>query len=581
MTENNNIKPSQEKVWKKYLPEGAVDVDIARCTAFDYLKASNMNNLGGNAIHYYGTTIKYRELFLNIVKYSDAFDAVGVKEGDLVSAIAVGVPEYLTSIYALNRLGATTNTIDPRMDVDSIKRMVKQSGSRITMILDVMFSKVEPILDELDQDLFLILPTTRSMPLLTRMVMNRRLKLNVPYGGKIVKWTEFLAKGKRDKHVEAAPYQGDRVVAITYTGGTTGFPKGVMITNDSMNAVAENFKNWGLEYNVGDRFLGIIPVFSSYGLVCGLHMPLCMTLELVTIPKFDPLEFGALVKKFRPNHMISTPAFYEMLMDSKEMVNQDLSFLITLGSGGDTMNEGLELKLARFMEEHNIKYPLAQGYGVSELSAAATFCANGINKAGSVGIPSPTTVVGIFDPDTQEELDYNQVGEVCVTGPSMMKGYWNNPAETENVMRKHADGRVWIHSGDLGLIDEDGFLFIKGRIKRMITRFDGHKVFPVNLESMINAFEDVRNCAVIGVKDRGHGQGHYPLVIIELAEGVDADVACRKIFQYCNTHAEERGRPVGVIAIDEIPLTAMGKNDFRALEDLYRTFDYTTLNYDE
>ena len=125
MTENNNIKPSQEKVWKKYLPEGAVDVDIARCTAFDYLKASNMNNLGGNAIHYYGTTIKYRELFLNIVKYSDAFDAVGVKEGDLVSAIAVGVPEYLTSIYALNRLGATTNTIDPRMDVDSIKRMVK------------------------------------------------------------------------------------------------------------------------------------------------------------------------------------------------------------------------------------------------------------------------------------------------------------------------------------------------------------------------------------------------------------------------------------------------------------------------
>ena len=581
MTENNNIKPSQEKVWKKYLPEGAVDVDIARCTAFDYLKASNMNNLGGKAIHYYGTTIRFRELFLNVVKYSDAFDAIGVKEGDLVSAIAVGVPEYLTSIYALNRIGATTNTIDPRMDVDSIKRMVKQSGSRITMILDVMFAKVAPILDELDQDLFLILPTTRSMPLLTKLVMNHRLKLNVPYGGKIVKWTEFLSKGKRDKHVEPAPYQGDRVVAITYTGGTTGFPKGVMITNDSMNAVAENFKNWGLEYSVGDRFLGIIPVFSSYGLVCGFHMPLCMGLELVTIPKFDPLEFGALVKKFRPNHMISTPAFYEMLMDSKEMVNQDLSFLITLGSGGDTMNEGLELKLARFMEEHNIKYPLAQGYGRSELSAAATFCANGINKPGSVGIPSPTTVVGIFDPDTQEELGYNKIGEVCVTGPSMMKGYWNNPAETENVMRKHADGRIWIHSGDLGLLDEDGFLFIKGRIKRMITRFDGHKVFPVNLESMINAFEDVRNCAVIGVRDRGHGQGHYPFVLIELAEGVEADVACRKIFQYCNAHAEERGRPVGVIAIDEIPLTAMGKNDFRALEDIYRDFDYTKLNYDE
>ena len=178
-----------------------------------------------------------------------------------------------------------------------------------------------------------------------------------------------------------------------------------MITNDSMNAVAENFRNWGLKCDVGDRFLGIIPIFSSYGLVCGMHMPLCMGFELVTVPKFDPLEFGSLVKKYRPNHMISTPAFYEMLMDSKEMENMDLSFLITLGSGGDTMNEGLEEKLSRFMEEHNIRYPLAQGYGMSELSAAATFCANDINKPGSVGIPSPSTVVGIFDPDTQEELD--------------------------------------------------------------------------------------------------------------------------------------------------------------------------------
>ena len=575
MTENNNIKPSEEKVWKKYLPEGAVDVEIAKCTAFEYLRDNNADNLGGNAIHYYGKNITFREMFYTIVEYSTAFDAIGVKQGDLVSAIAVGVPEYLMSIYALNRIGATTNTIDPRMDVDSIKRMVQQSGSKITLILDAMFAKVEPILDELDQDMFIILPTTRSMPLLPKLVINRRLKLKIPFGGKIVKWSDFIAKAKGREVVKAAPYVGDAVVAITYTGGTTGFPKGVMITNDSMNAVAENFKNWGLEYSKGDRFLGIIPVFSSYGLVCGMHMPISLGLELVTIPKFDPLEFGALVKKFRPNHMISTPAFYEMLMDSKEMVNLDLSFLITLGSGGDTMNEGLEYRLGKFMEEHNIKYPLAQGYGMSELSAAATFCANDINKPGSVGIPSPTTTVGIFDPDTQEELGYNQVGEVCITGPSMMKGYWNNPSETAHVMRKHADGKIWIHSGDLGVLDEDGFLFIKGRLKRMITRFDGHKVFPVNLESMVGAFEDVFNCAVIGVRDRGHGQGHYPIVIVELAEGVDRDVACQKIMEYCNLHAEERGRPVAVVAVDEIPLTAMGKNDFRALEEIYHDYDYT------
>ena len=580
MSEETKCLPSVEKVWKKYLPEGAVDVGIDRCTAYEFLKKSNENNLGGNAINYYGRKITYRSLFNNIVEYSNAFHAIGVKQGDMISAITVGVPECIASIYALNRLGATTNTIDPRMDVDSIKRMVKESGSRITMILDVMFAKVAPILNELDQDMFLILPTTRSLPLIKKVALNLKLKLRIPHGDKIVKWNDFLSKGK-GVMAEPVPYVGDAVVAITYTGGTTGFPKGVMITNDSMNSVAQNFQNWGLEYSPRQRFLGIIPVFSSYGLVCGMHMPFCMSQELVVVPKFDPLQFGALVKKYRPQHMISTPAFYEMLMDSKEMEHADLSFLITLGSGGDTMNEGLEEKLVKFMADHNIRYPLAQGYGMSELSAAATFCANDINKPRSVGIPSPTTTVGIFEPDTFKELGYNEIGEVCVTGPSMMKGYWNNPEETANIMRKHDDGKVWIHSGDLGYLDEDGFLFIIGRLKRMITRFDGHKVFPVNLESAVMAFEDVRNCAVIGVRDRAHGQGNLPIVIVELVEGIDKDEACRKVFQYCNLHAEERGRPVAVIAVDEIPLTPMGKNDFRALEDIYRDFDYTKLSYDE
>lgn len=574
MTEEVKRLPSQEKVWKKYLPEGATETEIENCTAFDFLKKSNEDNLGGYAIQYFGRKITYRTFFKDIVEYSNAFHAIGVKAGDMISSISVGVPECMTAIYALNRLGAATNTIDPRMDVHSIKRMVKESGSRITMILDVIFQKVEHVLDEMDQDLFLILPTTRSLPFIKRMALTAKLQLKIPFSDKLVRWSDFVNKGK-DVVAEPAPYVGDAVVAITYTGGTTGAPKGVMITNDSMNSVAQNFQNWGLEYEPRQKFLGIIPVFSSYGLVCGMHMPFCMSQELVIIPKFDPTEFGMLVKKYRPNHMISTPAFIEMLMDSKEVVHADLSFLITLGSGGDTMNEGLEEKLGKFMEEHNIKYPLAQGYGMSELSAAATFCANDINKPRSVGIPSPTTTVGIFDPDTGEELSYHEIGEVCVTGPSMMKGYWNNPDETANIMRKHADGKIWIHSGDLGYIDEDGFLFIKGRLKRMITRFDGHKVFPVNLESMVMAFEDVRNCAVIGVKDRGHGQGHYPMIIVELFEGVDREEACSKIFQYCNMHAEERGRPVAVIAVDEIPLTAMGKNDFVALENTYRYYDYT------
>ena len=241
---------------------------------------------------------------------------------------------------------------------------------------------------------------------------------------------------------------------------------------------------------------------------------------------------------------------------------------------GDTMNEGLENKLVDFMVKHNIKYPLAQGYGMSEVSAAASFCVNNIYKRGSVGIPSVTTTVSIFDPDTQKELGYNEIGEVCITGPSMMKGYFKRPEETAHVMRKHDDGLTWVHSGDLGYIDNDGFLFIVGRVKRMITRFDGHKVFPVNIESLVSEREDVHNCSAIGVRDREHMQGHYPMVVVEFKNVEDKEAVCKEIYQICLEKLEERGQPVAVVPIDKVPITGAGKNDYRTLEKEYLNFDY-------
>ena len=240
------------------------------------------------------------------------------------------------------------------------------------------------------------------------------------------------------------------------------------------------------------------------------------------------------------------------------------------------MNEGLEQKLDQFIEDHNMKYPLAQGYGMSELSAAASFCAGDIYRRHSVGVPSLTTTVGIFDPETGEELGIGEEGEICVTGPSMMKGYYNRPEETAHVMRKHDDGQVWIHSGDIGYMDEDGFLYVIGRVKRMITRFDGHKVFPVNIESLVGQHPMVRNCCVFGINDMDHAQGQYPLVAVSLKD-CHKEAICQELYDVCHMELEERGRPVGVIHMDEIPLTGMSKNDYRALEKEYANFNYKAL----
>ena len=569
-----NNTPAKEKVWMKFYSEEARNTKLPKCTAYQYVRENNKDRLDATALTYYGAKITYRQLFERIENTAKAFTALGVKKGDVVSFLSVQFPETIAAVYALNKIGAVANTIDPRMDIGSIKRMILASGSRVLVTVDIAFPKVKAIMDDIKQEYIITQSAAASLPFIKKVVMTLKTKTDIPYSEKIIKWNTFIAGGKNTV-AEEAPYVGDEVVAITYTGGTTGYPKGVMLTNDSMNAVCINFKYAGIVYEQSDKFLGIIPVFSAYGMVCGMHMPLALGLNLVPVPKFNPMEFGKLVMTFRPNHMISTPAFIEMLINSKEVQGKDLSFLATLGSGGDTMNEGLERKLVQFIKDHNMKYPLAQGYGMSELSAAASFCVGDIYKTRSVGIPSITTTIGIFDRDTGEELGYNQRGEICVTGPSMMKAYFNAPEETEFVMRKHDDGQVWIHSGDIGYIDEDGFLFVIGRMKRMITRFDGHKVFPINLEGLVNEREDVRNCAVVGVNDRGHSQGQYPLVVVELADGVKADVVCKQIFDYCDKYVEERGKPVAVIAVDEIPLTGMGKNDNIALEKQYKEFDYT------
>ena len=561
----------------KYFSEESRKAEFPRMKVYSYFKEVNRSRLQDTALYYYGARISVKKMILKIDHVADALDAIGVKKGDTVSMVSASTPESIYTFYALNKIGATLNAIDPRLDKKSVARMIKNSGSKVLICIDVAFPLIDAILTDIKQEHIVVQTAGTSLPPIKRFALNLAVRSNVPYGkANIMSWDDFMDNSKNGAAHEAE-YDGDATVAICYTGGTTGFPKGVMLTNDSVNAVGFSFLHAGIVYKPNTRFLGIMPIFSSYGLVCGIHMPMIMQQELALIPRFSPVKMGEYIKKFRPQHMIATPAFYEILIDSEEMKDFDLSFMLTLGSGGDSMNAGLEDKLNEFMKTHNLRYPLAQGYGMSEVSAAATFCVNDRYKRGSVGIPCITTTIGIFDPETGEELGYNQPGEVCISGPSVMKGYYNNKEETEHVLRKHADGKIWVHSGDIGTVDEDGFVYIQGRVKRMITRFDGHKVFPITIESFIAEHEAVHSCSVIGVNDRERLQGQYPMAVIELNSGIDVsrrDEICREIYAKCQEHLEQRGKPVAVVCIDEIPLTGMGKNDYRKLEKEYKYFDY-------
>ncbi len=565
-------KPSVEKPWLKYFSEEAQNESFPENTIYRHLRENNEGNRKDTALNYFGRKISYGKLLDEVDRCAGAFTAAGVKKGDIVAAAAVTIPEMIYALYGLNKIGAAPLMIDPRTSIAGALEFVKQSNAKIFIVLDLFYEAFKDTILSACLEKVIVISADTSLP--TTIKILKQLKMPAPKitsGGIVSTWSEFAATGE-GVTAETAEYGDNELAAITLTGGTTGAPKGVMLTNDGFNAIAFDFKHCGVPYTRGQRFMNIIPMFASYGIVSSLHMPLSLGLELIVIPKFDPDKVGYYVKKYRPEHTLLVPAHYEKLMNSKEMANGfDLSFFRTAGSGGDTMNAGLEAKLNGFLESHGCKYPLSQGYGMSEVSSAASCCCNGNFKSLSVGYPLLTTTIGIFKPDSTEELGYGEEGEICISGRSVMLGYLNNEAETNNVLCTHPDGKVWVHSGDVGYMDPDGFVYIKGRIKRMITRFDGHKVFPSYLESVIGKHPLVCSCAVVGVKDTMHAQGQSILAIIDAAieDALKLEALKNELYQMCRIELEARSIPNDICFVNEMPHTGMGKIDYKKLADDY------------
>ena len=570
-------RPSAERPWLKYFPQESLNVEIPYRTIYASLCEVCGKNPNKKALYYYGTSITYAELLKKVDKVACAFYGMGVRPGDMVSFLTPTTPEAIYSLYAINKIGAVPNFIDPRMDVQRIYDAAEGVSSKMLVTIDLAWPKVAKLMSRLSVKQFVVTSPNNSLPVvakLARIMATAKSTPQIPYGPNILRWKDFLNRGQ-SLTVHQAPFEVGSVAAITYTGGTTGTPKGVMLTDDNLNAMADSFYLAGVErYSENDRFLEIMPIFAAYGVGCGIHMPLSMGFELVVIPKFTPDQLGTMIRKYRPSHMMGVPSFYEQIMHSKALWDFDLGFLLTTGRGGDTMNPGLEARFNKFLKEHGAKFCLSQGYGMSEMAGAATCCFSGIYKDDSAGIPLLATTCGIFDPETGEELGYYRQGEICMTGRQVMKGYFNNEAETDHVLRRHADGKLWVHSGDIGYMDDDGFIYIKGRIKQIIIKFDGHKVFPVSIEGIMNRHKAVGTCAVVGIPDPDHAQGEVPLGIVELKHTLDREVdkesVRKEILALCDAECEERGKPADVVFIDEMLRTALNKNDYRRLTELYQ-----------
>lgn len=353
-----------------------------------------------------------------------------------------------------------------------------------------------------------------------------------------------------------------------HTGGTTGNPKGVLFSDDSYNNLNDQFNHYNMQPKRGDVFLNIMPPFIAYGMAVGIHEFLCCGCKVVLIPLFDPAKFDRLICKYKPQHFWGVPTHLDGLRFSKKITGMDLSFLKTAGVGGDAIKTESETVISKFLAEHGCRYGVTKGYGMTEVNSAVSVCGDGFNKKGSVGIPLVHTVISAFKPGTHEELKFGERGEICIQTPSRMLGYMGREDENKKIMQIHEDGKLWIHSGDIGYVTDDGFVYIVDRLKRMIIREDGFKVYPSIIENVICECQDVTNCAVIGVRNEQYTQGVIPKAYITVRDKTLHEKIISEINNICKRKLSEYQIPEEIEILDELPLTKVGKIDYLKLETM-------------
>ncbi|MCR5224361.1 MAG: acyl--CoA ligase [Bacilli bacterium] len=555
-----------DKPWLKNYTEAEILGDVAKCTCYEMLYNSNKDRKNQKAFEYLGRSYTYGEFFELIEKTKKSLVSSGVTAGEVVTICSITTPEVLALFYALNRIGAIPNFVDVRYPAETIKNYLVESKSERVFTLDLVMHLFDKIIDDIPaKEVIYINPANGSNKILgTLNSISTKMKKLVSKNAKYVSWEKFSKRNNRD--VEDFKYVYKYPAAIVHTGGTTGVPKGVSISNDAFNSIVYQVKTARTHERPNWKFLNIMPPFIAYGLGLGLYAPLILGWETIIIPKFDADQFGKLLLKHKPNGVMGVPAYWFKIMNNPKYKDIDLSFLEDVLVGGDKTPSAIEMQINDFLERHNSVARLHKGYSMTEASALATFSNDYANKPESVGVPLVKTNIAVVEPGTQKSVPTGEVGEICIQSTNLMNEYVDNKEETDKVLQQHPDG-VYVHSGDIGRVDEDGFIFVEDRIKRMIIR-SGFKVFPTEIEKRILSLDFVEMCAVIGVHD--DIDVNAPKVFFTLKNGanISKEEAEKKVMEFTvNADLPPYFMPVEYEMIDEMPLTRIGKVDYDKLKE--------------
>ena len=571
---------SIDKPWQKYYSKEAITDSIPELTAYQYMVSQNKDNLSTKAIMYYGKKISYKNYIDMIDETARRLYNLGVTEGEVVTVMSVANPELEILFYALNKLGAVINLIDVRSDYKQIKKYLMEVKSSEVVVMDNFLPEFDKCMEDEDIDNIVENVITLSpynsvlFPFNVLAEKKSRKEDSTLYNkideikkkNKYMTWNDLMSVHKY-RYPRYPRYKKNMVAALVHTGGTTGVPKTVKLSNENFNAMAIQYKSLNANYNKGDTFLnGIVP-FVAYGIVVTIHMPMCLGMTNIIAPILSPKEFTEFMIKYKPNHTITVPTYVEHFVHDRKADSMNWKCLKNLGIGGDYFSEQSEIYVNEFLKNHGSSSIAEKGYGMTENSSTAGVCLVGVNKINSLGIPLPLNTYGIFERGTDKELKYGEEGEICITGPTEMLGYLDNEEEEGKIIKIHSDGKKWIHSEDVGIIDEDGFLFFKGRYKRLIPH-GGFKLYPSYIEGVIMKHPDIDNCCVISIPDKVYGASPEAHVVIKKDSVSELKKLKEELIKLCQDKLPSYSQPEDFIFEEDLPLTSVGKVDYKKVEKM-------------
>ena len=563
---------SSSAPWLKYYGNVPQHLSYPQKTIYQMVKAAAERNPKLPAYEFMGKKTTFTQFMQKIDETAQAFLAMGIKKGDRVTICMPNCPQALHAFYGLNRIGAVSNMIHPLSAAGEIKFYLNFSHSKCILTLDQFYAKIAPIMPELDDKDCKLLLAKIEDELYPHLALGYALTAarkypKPPKKGNYIWWSEFQRVGKkRDLPLPREFGKAEEGASILYSGGTTGTTKGILLSNMNFNALGlQTIAASGFSPIDGMKMLSVMPVFHGFGLGIGIHTALIGGATCILLPQFNVDTYAEVLIKQKPNLIPGVPTLFEALLRAPKLEGADLSFLKGIFSGGDSLSPELKKKVDAFLREHGCTEQIREGYGTTECVTASCLTPKDYARAGSIGVPFPDTYYKIVTPGTVEEVGPNIEGEICISGPTVMMAYMENPEETRQTLRRHYDNRIWLHTGDLGHMDQDGFVYFRQRIKRMIVT-SGYNVYPSQLENIIDGHEKVLLSCVIGVKDPYRVQ-RVKAYVVPMPGVEPTEELKQEILDYCSQRIAKYAMPRELEFRKELPKTLVGKVAYRVLEE--------------